>query len=155
MSFGPSSPVTGASQSDLTSPTYTLTADVGPNAHSEQYAVTALGGTQTDVEAHSVSQPFTITMERPSQFRQLGVPNPVTGVVGSVPRNKFVVRTRKGVLPLAGQAAQTMVIETSISVPAGSDTADPNSLQAALSAHFGVLWDDSAGIGDTCIDGVL
>lgn len=155
MAFGPSSPITGASQSDLTTPTYTVVSDTAPNAHSEQYAVTALGGTQTGVNAHSVSSPFTITMERPAQFRQLGTPNPVTGVVSNVPRNVFTVRTRKGVLPLAGQNAQVMLVETKISIPAGADTADPNSIQAALSAHIGTLNADSTGIGDTAIDGIL
>lgn len=155
MSFGPSSPCTGAPQTGLTSPTYTLSADVAPNSHSEQLAVTALGGTQTGVEAHSVSAPFTITMERPANFRQVGSPNPVTGILGSVPRNVYTLRTRKGVVPLAGQAYQTMLIETKISVPAGADSADPESVRAALSAHAGVLWDDSAGIGDVLINGVL
>lgn len=49
MTWSPSSPLTGASQSDLTSPTYTLTSDVAPNSNGEQAAVTALGGTQTGV----------------------------------------------------------------------------------------------------------
>lgn len=155
MSFGPSSPVTGAAQTGLTSPTYTLTADVPPNSHSEQLAVTALGGTQTGVTSHSVSSPFTITMERPANPRLLPNANPVTGVVSSIPRNVYTFRTRKGVLPLAGQAKQVMLVETRISVPAGADEADSASIRAALSAHFGVLWAQSSGIGDTCIDGVL
>lgn len=155
MSFGPSSPLTGGAQTGLTSPTYTLTGDVAPNSHSEQLAVTALGGTQTGVTAHSVSSPFTLTAERPAQFKQLGTPNPTTGIVSNVGRNVFVIRTRKGVSPLAGQPIQVMLIETRISVPAGSDTADPANVRAALSAHIGCLSNQSAGIGDLCIDGVL
>lgn len=155
MSFGPSSPVTGASQTGLTSPTYTLTSDIGPNAHSEQYAVTALGGTQTGVEAHSVSKPFTLTMERPAQFRQLGTPNPVTGVISNVPMNVYKYRTRKGVEVDSSQNPKNLIIETKISVPAGSDSYDPESIRAALSCHAGALWADSSGIGDTLIDGVL
>lgn len=155
MAFGPSSPITGATATGLTSPTYTVTQDTPPNSHSEQLAVTALGGTQTGVVAHSVSSPFTITMERPAQFKQLGQPNPSTGVVASVPRNVYTVRTRKGVLPLAGQASQVMLIETKISVPAGSDNADPLSVRAALSAHVGTLNADSTGISSTITDGIL
>lgn len=155
MSFGPSSPITGASQTGLTSPTYTIVADTPPNNHSEQYAVTTLGGTQTGVVAHSVSSPFTLTMERPAQFRVLGTPNPVTGIVANVPRNVYKVRTRKGVVPLSGQPVVPMMIETIISVPAGADVADPTSVRAALSAHIGLLNAESAGIGDTTIDGVL
>lgn len=155
MAISPTSPLTGAAQSDLTSPTFTLASDTPPNARSKQYAVTTLGGTQTGVDVHSVSNPFTLTVERPASFKLLGQPNPVTGVVSNVGRNVFVVRTRKGVTPLSGQAEQTMLIETKISVPAGADTADTNSIQSALSAHIGLLSDQDAEIGDLAIDGVL
>lgn len=155
MSFGPSSPVTGASQTGLTSPTYTLTADTPPNYHSEQYAITTLGGTQTGVEVHSVSKPFTLTMERPAQFRQLGVANPVTGVISNVPNNVYKLRVRKGVEVDSSQSAKVAMAELKISVPAGSDTNDPESIRAMLSCLFGAAYADSSGIGDTCIDGVL
>lgn len=155
MSYNPSSPVTGASMADLTTPTFTLTADVSPNSHSVQHAVTALGGTQSGVVSHSVSSPFTITMERPANFRALPKANPVTGVVNNVPRNVYTLRTRKGVTPLAGQAKQILIIETKISVPAGADEADAANIQAALSAHIGTLSAQSSGIGDTCSDGIL
>jgi hypothetical protein len=132
-----------------------LASDTAPNARSKQYAVTALGGTQTGVNAHSVSSPFTLTVERPAAFKLLGQPNPVTGVIANVGRNVFTVRTRKGVVPLSGQAEQTMIIETKISVPSGADTADTNSVRAALSAHIGLLSDQDAEIGTLAIDGVL
>lgn len=153
--FDPTSPVTGTAQTGLTSPTYTISSDTPPNAHSEQFAVTALGGTQSGVTTHSVSSPFTITAERPANFRSLGTPNPVTGVVSNIPRNVFVVRTRKGVTPLAGQPVQVMLVETRIHVPAGSDLADPANIRAAMSAHLGTLSQVSAGIGDTLIVGTL
>lgn len=155
MSFGSSSPVTGAAMTGLTTPTYTLTADTPPNSNSEQYAITALGGTQTNVVAHSVSQPFTLTMERPAQFRQLGTPSPVTGVISNVPVNVYKVRTRKGVSVAADQPVKNLLIETKISVPAGADTYDAANIRAALSCHFGTLWGDSSGIGQVPIDGIL
>jgi hypothetical protein len=40
-------------------------------------------------------------------------------------------------------------------VPAGSDTADPANVRAALSLAFGALWQQPAGIGDTLISGIL
>jgi len=132
-----------------------LTSDQAPNARSVQWAVTALGGTQTGVDAHSVSNPFTLTFEKPASFKLLGQPNPVTGVVSNIGRNVYVVRTRKGVTPLSGQADQTMLIETRISVPAGADTADSNSIEAALSCHIGALSDQDSEIGGLCLDGVL
>lgn len=155
MAFSPSSPVTGAAQTGLTSPTYTLTIDTPPNSHSKQFAVTALGGTQTGVEAHSVSNPFTVTMERPVAYKQLGQPNPVTGVVANVPRNRHVVRVRKGTRPLVGQNPVVSSVTTNIDTAAGADLADPLSIKAMLSCAFGTLSQQSQGIGDTAISGVL
>lgn len=156
MAFGPSSPVTGASETGLTSPTYTLTADTPPNYHSEQYAITALGGTQTGVESHSVSKPFTLTMERPAQLRVAGVPNPTTGVVSNVPMNVYKVRVRKGVeVDSAGDNIRIASAELKLSIPAGSDTNDAESVRAMQSCLIGALSGDSAGIGDTTCDGIL
>lgn len=155
MAFLPTTPVTGTAQTGLTSPTYTISLDTSPDANAKQWAVTALGGTQTGVNPHSVSAPFTISMFRPKAYQVLGKPNPTTGLISKVPRNTYKVITRKGVLPLAGQPSQNMVITTMIEVPAGADLADPNSVRAALSAHIGSLSQTSAGIGDTTVVGVL
>lgn len=155
MSFNLTSPVTGASQTGFTSPTYTLASDVAPTINGKQMAVTAVGGTQTGVLANSVSSPFTVTFFRPASLKVLGQPNPVTGIVNSVPLNVYKVITRKGVTPLAGQPTKTMVITTTIEVPAGSDTADAPNIKAALSAHIGSVNQQSAGIGDTAISGVM
>lgn len=153
--FAPSSPVTGTAQTGLTTPTYTLTADQAPNNLGKQYAVTALGGTQTGVEAHSVSAPFTITMFRPATFKQVGRVNPVTGALAQQPMNTWKIIARKGVIPLSGQAYQQLRATLSIEVPAGADLADPESVRAALSLLFGTLNSSSAAIGDTIIGGVL
>lgn len=155
MSFAPTSPVTGAAQTGLTTPTYTHVSDTSPDVNAKQVAVTALGGTQTGVLAHSVACPFTGTMFRPKNPRVLSPVNPVTGILNSVPVNTYKVITRKGVLPLAGQAYKTMIVTTTIEVPAGADTADPNSVRACLSFHFGLVSQQSAGIGDTSVSGVM
>jgi hypothetical protein len=129
--------------------------DVAPSANGEQVAIDTIGGTQSSVVAHSVSKPFTITAFRPATFKTLPLVNPVSGQLPRVPVNVYKVITRKGVVPLSGQAPVIMLIETLIHVPAGSDTADPTNVQAALSAHAGALWDQSAGLGDTLLNGVL
>lgn len=149
------SPVTGAAQTGFTSPTYTHVSDTAPDANMKQYAVTALGGTQSGVNVHSASCPFTITFVRPKVFKPLGTPNPVTGVVKDVPRNTWKVHVRKGVLPLAGQAYQTMQMTCTIDVPAGSDVADPSNIRAAFSALIGSLSQVSSGIGDSAVSGIL
>lgn len=155
MSVTLTSPVTGSDQTGLTSPTYTLAADVAPDVNGKQYAVTALGGTQTGVAAHSVSSPFTVTFWRAKVLRVLGSPNPITGIVNNVPVNTYKLITRKGVNPLTGQPIRVMNVTTTIDVPAGSDTADSEDIRAALSLHIGSLTQASAGIGDTAINGVM
>lgn len=147
--------LTGAAQTGFTSPGYTTTPDQAPEVNSKQVAVIAITGTQAGVDAHSVSRPFTITVTKPRQNLALGKPNPVTGLISSVPRNKYKVVTRKGVLPLVGQPDQVLIIRTEVEVPAGADTADAANVRAALSAHIGALSNQSSGIGDTTINGVL
>lgn len=153
--FSPSSPVTGGPQTGLTSPTYTLTVDTPPGPNAKQWAVTTLGGTQTGVTTHAVSKPFTITAFRPLQLRQLGVPNPVTGVVSSIPRNTYSVVVRKGAVPLAGQASQVVLFKSTYEIPAGCDLYEPAEVRAGASLLFGALWAQSSGIGDLLVSGIL
>lgn len=155
MTYSLTTPVTGAAQTGFTAPTYTIVLDTSPDTNAKQYAVTALGGTQTGVTTHSVSAPFTTNMYRPKVFQALGKPNPVTGLISRVGRNVYKLITRKGVLPLAGQPYQNLVITTTIEVPAGSDTADAANVRAALSLHGGAIAQASAGVGDTLVLGVL
>lgn len=153
--YSPTTPVTGAAQTGFTSPTYTITDDTAPDSNGKQHAVTAIGGTQAGVDISSVSRPFTATFVRPKVLRALGSANPVTGVISNVPNNTYKLITRKGVLPLAGQPNRTMIVTTTIEVPAGSDTADAANVRAALSLHLGLLSQQSAGIGDTGISGIF
>lgn len=155
MSFTLTSPITGAAQTGFTSPTYTHVTDVAPDVNGRQVAVSALGGTQVGVTAHSVASPFTICFFRPKVFKALGKANPITGLVKDVPRNVYKVVTRKGVLPLAGQPYAQMLVTTIVEVPAGSDTADAANVRAALSAHLGALAQQSAGVGDTAVSGIV
>lgn len=153
--FTPTTPITGAAQTGFTAPTYTIVADTPPDFNAKQFVVTAVGGTQTGVSVHSVSSPFTLAMFRPKIYKALGTPNPVTGVVSNVPKNNYKFITRKGAVPLAGQNPQVAIITTTIEMPAGCDVASPAELRGALSAHFGLIAQQSAGMGDTVINGVL
>lgn len=156
MSYSPTSPVTGSTQTGLTSPTYTISADSAPEgANAKQYAVTALGGTQTGVTVHSAASPFTLNFVRQKVLKTLqGVAGQLT-LVGRAPMNRHKLITRKGVTVLSGQPAQTMMVSTVIEVPAGAETADSANVRAALSAHFGMLAQQTSGIGDTAVNGVL
>jgi len=153
--YAPSTPLTGAAQTGFTTPTYTLTADTAPDVNGKQHAVTALGGTQTGVTVHSVASPFTVTFTRPKQFKQLGLPNPTTGKIASVPRNVYGFLVRKGVTPAANQGQQVAMIRVTCEVPAGSDTYDAPNVRALFSAAIGMLFQQSAGIGDTAVNGII
>lgn len=154
MAFAPSSPVTGATVTGLTSPTYTLTADVGPTQLSKQYVVSALGGTQTDVSTHSVASPFLINFQRPPAFKPLSLVNPSTGRLISVPRNNWKMLALKGATPLAGQAQVPIIFRGEFSVPAGVDSADPNEVRALMSFLGGIFWAQANGLAGSFIDGV-
>jgi hypothetical protein len=156
MSFTLTSPVTGGAQTGFTSPTYTVAVDTAPTSAGKQYAVTAIGGTQTGVDAtSSPSKPFTVTLSRPTVMKTVGSIDPVTGALRSVPRNSYKIIVRKGVLPLAGQPASVLNATLTIDVPAGSDIADPANVRAALSLLIGSLNSISASIGDTLVSGVI
>lgn len=155
MSFNPTSPVTGAAVTGLTSPTYTLTTDVAPSINGKQYAVTALGGTQTNVEVHTVSKPFTHSFFRPQTLRTLPAANPVTGIIKNVPVNTYKLITRKGAAPAVNQSAMVARITTIIEVPAGTDTYEPEDIRAMISSHFGLGSAQASGIADTVMSGIL
>lgn len=155
MAVNLTTPVTGAAQTGFTTPTYTLTADIAPDINGKQWAVTALGGTQVGVSVHSASSPFTLTCFRPKTYRTLGTPNPVTGIVSNIPKNTYKFIGRKGMVPLAGQSAQTMIATLTMDVPAGCDTASPAEIRGLLSALFGAIQQSSAGWGDTEVTGIL
>jgi hypothetical protein len=155
MTWNPSSPVTGGAQTGFTSPTYTLTTDVAPDVNGKQHAVTAVGGTQTGVRTHSVSDPFTVTFIRPKVPKALPSANPVTGRYPSVPMNTFGCVVRKGVNYAANQAPVFCVARLTIDVPAGSDSYDAANIRALMSLLSGILSQQASGAGDTLVSGIL
>lgn len=155
MTWNPTSPVSGGAQTGFTSPTYSLTLGQAPDVNGKQYVVSTLGGTQAGVDAHSVSKPFTMSFFLPKVFRFLGTPNPVTGVIKNVARNVYKQITRKGVVCAAGQVPQVLQITTTLEIPSGAETYDVANVKAAISAHIGMLSQQSAGIGDTANQGTL
>lgn len=155
MSISITSPITGGNQTGFTSPTYTVVNDVPPDINGRQVAVTALGGTQTNVRVHAVSDPFTITVFRPRALKALGTANPVTGRYSSVQKNTYTIIIRKGVNFAANQAPETVTIRCAIDVPAGSDAYDSANVRAAVSALVGVLNQQTTGLGDLLINGVI
>ncbi|DAD51513.1 TPA_asm: coat protein [ssRNA phage Gephyllon.2_11] len=155
MTIALTSPVTGSAQTGFTAPTYTVVADTPPNAYSKQWAVTAIGGTQTGVDIHGASKPFTVTFSRPNQIRPAPLPNPTTGVMPNSPRNVYSVLVRKGAIPGTGQNPQVCVLRADLSVVAGADLLEPEDIRAALSLLIGSMTQQSSGLGDTLINALL
>jgi hypothetical protein len=153
MTWALTSPVTGAAQTGLTSPTYTHVADFAPDVNGIAKAVTSLGGTQTGVEVSSPSNPFTLLVTRPKVMRSLPALL-ANGQLPTVPKNVTVVSLRKGVEVLSGQPRQICLFRLEIAVPAGADVADPESVRAALSLFIGALSQQSSGLGDPLVTGV-
>lgn len=155
MTISLTSPVTGSAQTGFTSPTYTVVADTPPNAYTKQWAVTALGGTQTGVDVHGASKPFTVSFARPQTIRSAPVVNPVSGVMPNSPRNVYSVIVRKGQVPGTGQNPQVAVLRCDLAVVAGADLVEPEDVRAALSLLIGSMSQQSAGLGDTLVNGLL
>lgn len=156
MSFTLTSPITGGAQTGFTTPTYTIVTDTAPSNTGKQYAVSAIGGTQTGVDSSSSpTKPFTVTLSRPPVLRQLPALNSVTGILGNVPRNAYKVIVRKGVTCLTGQIPQVATCNLEIAVPAGADVNDAANVRAMLSLLIGSINSISASIGDTAVTGVI
>lgn len=149
------SALAGGAQTGLTSPTYDSVVDVAPDVNGKQYAVTALGGTQTNVRVHTVSDPFTITFTRPKAPKSLQSPNPVTGKYSAVPKNTYGIIIRKGVNFASNNAPALMLARLTIDVPAGADAFDAANVRAAMSLLVGALSDQSSGFGDMLVNGVI
>lgn len=155
MAVSLTSPITGAAQTGFTSPTYTISSDIAPDINGKQWAATALGGTQTGVRAHSVSDPFTIAVFRPKVPASLPNPNPVTGKYGPIPMNRHSTVVRKGVNYAANQSPLVATARVLIDIPAGSDAYDAANIRALYSALIGALSQQAAGFGDTAVTGIL
>lgn len=155
MTIALTSPVTGGAQTGLTTPTYTLAVDTPVDINGKQWAVTALGGTQTGVSTHSSSNPFTWAYYRPKIYRLLGKPNPSTGLISNVPMNTAKCITRKGMVPAVNQPAMIGSINSSINIPAGCDVYAQAEIRAMISLHIGALMQISAAFGDTVVTGLL
>lgn len=152
MSISVSSPVTGAAITGLTSPTFSLVPDSVIGVTKSWY-VSALGGTQAGVTAHTIAAPFTLSWKAPAALYTPGTPD-ASGIMRSpVRRNKYELITRKGGVPLVGQAARLNVIRSAFEVEAGVETADPAQLYAMLSLHIGALTQIANGIRDTLLTG--
>jgi hypothetical protein len=151
-----SSPVTGTSLSGLTTPTYTIVPDTAPGLNGKQWAVSALGGTQTGVAPNSVGAPFTATYSRPTSFRTAsdGVLS-AQGIIADCPTNRFKRIVRKAVNVNDEGGSAIMWIETTYHVPVNSTIADPTGVKACMSFDGGLASQDYDDWFDAIHQGTL
>lgn len=124
----------GASVAGLTSPTYDLAQDIN-NGNEKSYYVTALGGTQSGVAAHSNSNPFSIKVTKARAIKS--APTLYNGAIKGGGSNVFRLSLIKGLVPLSGQAPAIGLNALETRIPAGADSADKNSILAMQSLFFG------------------
>jgi hypothetical protein len=154
MTWSPDSSTTGGAQTGFTDPTYTLVSDLAPAPNAKQHAVSALGGTQAGVTANSISSPFTVTLFKPASVKQLPAPNPVTGLRGAIPVNRWSLIIRKGMSAASGVPV-TAIVRLQVDIPAGADSYSPAEIRGLMSFLVGILSEESADLGDTLISGVI
>lgn len=155
MAFSPDSSITGGTTTGLTSPTYTLLADMAPSQGQRQWAVSALGGTQTGVRANSISDPFTVTFSKPVAPKALPAPNPVTGKYAATPVNTYGLLIRKGVKIDAVPNYGISRVRLNFDIPAGSDNTDAVNIRAMISFLVGILTEETDDLVETLTTGVL
>lgn len=147
------SPITGAAQTNLTTPTYTNVSMPAPTPAGKQVGVTALGGTQTNVRTSSASDPFWLNWVVPAALKAQRL-DANGNLIGSQQYNTYRLLGNKGVICIAGGAPVPLRLRFEVDVPCGADVNDPANVRAALSAFIGLLWAQASGIGDTAVSGI-
>jgi len=157
MTVALTTPITGlALATYLTSPTFTIVADTPPFPNGKQWLVTALGGTQTGVTAHSVSDPYTILVSKPASPKALPRINPQTGLLMTPPaKNVYTLGVRTGGLPAASQDPAFITVKIVIEVPAGVDSYDKNTVASAVSCLIGAFTQTPQNFMDLVLAGNL
>lgn len=155
MSVAITSPVTGGAQTGFTSPTYTVVQDTAVDSNAKRYIVTALGGTQTGVRAHSVSDEFSVTVVKPKSMKVLQAFNTLLPQSFRPVYNRYWIIVKKGGIPATGLVSVPQVVRIPIDISAGVDANDAPNMRALISLTVGVLNQISAGLGDTLANGAL
>jgi hypothetical protein len=155
MSITLSSPVTGGAQTGFTSPTYTIVQDTAVDSNAKRWIVTALGGVQTGVRAHSVSDEFSVTVVKPKIMKVIQAFSSLLPQSFKPVYNRYWLIVKKGGLPAAGLVSVPQIVRIPIDITAGVDSYDAPNMRALISLTVGVLNSISAGLGDTLQNGNL
>jgi len=97
--------------------------------------------------------PFTISFFKPPVLKAKTVDN--NGRLQVAPLNVYKQVTRKSVTLDAFLNTRICQVTTIIEVPAGAEVYDGDNVRAAISAHIGLLNQQSSGIAATVATGIL
>jgi len=139
----------------LTNPTYTSVSDTSvSNPRAKQHAVTAAGGTQTNVRVHSVGDPFLVRFLPPASYKTRPAANPITGKYPSIPYNVHSLMVQKGTNFASGENPLPSWIETRIGLAAGSELTDPANIRAMVCFYAALLQEIAPGLAETLVTGI-
>lgn len=153
MSINLAGPTAAITTNSLTAATYTFVADMAPDSRTKAFVVSALGGTQTGVQAHSVDAPKQFLIRKPAQFLQPSAYNVTTGRYGKVPKNVTKCMFR-GSAKVAANQWESVPITFEIGAPAGAASYDRANLEASIAASIAALWDQKEEIILAIYDGL-
>jgi len=149
--------ITGAAVTGFTAPLYATVVDQS-DISSKSFIVNGLvsGTAPGTVTFHTITSPFSTLIRRAARLQALSIKflNGITGKYTKVPRNPYSIVTRKGVSIQNGQV-ETMLIRTTIEVPAGAESFDLANVRAGLSAHCGFVFAQADGAATTTSNGIL
>lgn len=146
--------ITGIPMTGFTSPTYTTAVTTAPGLNSRSVIVTAVNGTQSGVNAHTVQRPFRLTWTVPSVVRQLSnAIASLTGFISGPPANKYTLLVQKGgkMNYVEGSGIGTCKIE--FSIPAGLEQYGPEEIRGLVCIAGGALTEGADAIANNLISG--
>jgi len=154
MSITLAGPTAAITTTSLTAATYTFTSALAADNRSKAFVVSALGGTQTGVSAHSVDAPKKFNVKNPAQFLQPSAYNATSGRYGKVPKNSTrVVGT--GSAKVTATQWETIPMSLDIGVPAGAMSYDRANVEASVAFFIAALWDQKEELIAALYDGQI
>lgn len=152
MSINLVGPTAAITTNNVIAGTYTFAEDMANDNRTRVYVVSAIGGTQTGVNLHTVDAPKQVMFKRPAQFLQPSAFNTVSGRYGRVPKNVTRVIGRGSCNVAAGQV-EIIQMSTDIGIPAGGVTFDRANVEASVAMYIAALWDQREELIQAIYDG--
>jgi hypothetical protein len=148
---GPTAAVT-TSSGTLSAATFTFVSDQANDLRSKVYAVSAIGGTATGANIHSVQAPKQVIVKRPATFAMMSGYNQTSGLYARVPKNVTRV-VGKGSCKVGTNQWEVIPMSADFGIPAGSSY-DVGNLEASIAMFIAALWDQKEEIIKAVQDGL-